>query len=68
MATPKFSELRELSPEELTQKEAALKRQLLELRTMISGGKLDKPHRIREIRRQVAQIETLLHAPKGLPS
>ncbi len=56
----KATELRELSPEELAQKLAGLKRELLDLRMSAAAGKLDKPHRMKVARRQVARITTLL--------
>ncbi len=57
----KTPELRGLTPEELTQKVSTLKRELLDLRMQAAGGKLDKPHRIRQIRLEVARVLTLLN-------
>ncbi|MBI3317740.1 MAG: 50S ribosomal protein L29 [Candidatus Omnitrophica bacterium] len=56
----KVEEIRGLTPEELGEKLSSLKRQLLDLRIQASGGKLDKPHRLRDIRREVAQILTVM--------
>lgn len=58
----KTEELNSLSPEELTQKVFGFKRELFDLRMQQAGGKLDKPHRVREIRRDVARILTILRS------
>ncbi len=60
----KTSELRPLSPDELTQKLVGLKRELFDLRMQAGAGKLDKPHRVRLIRRDVARVLTLLKQGK----
>lgn len=56
----KIKELRELSVEELKQKELELKDQLFKLRFQKSLGQLDNPMKIRNIRRDIARIKTLL--------
>lgn len=56
----KIRELRELSVEELRQKELELKDQLFKLRFQKSLGQLDNPMKIRNIRRDLARIKTLL--------
>ena len=56
----KISELRELSSDELTQKLLGLKREWLDLRMAAAAGKLDKPHRIGQIRKDLARLHTLL--------
>ena len=57
---PKISELRELTHEELSQKHSALKKELFDLRMQAAVGKLDKPHQLRLVRRDVARLSTLL--------
>ncbi len=42
------------------QKVQLLKRQLFDLRMQQAGGKLDKPHQIRQIRREIARMKTLV--------
>ena len=54
------SEIRELSAEDLAQRMEILKRELFDLRMAQAAGKLDKPHRIQQIRRDVARMMTLL--------
>ena len=57
----KISELENLTPEELTQKGNQLKRELFDLRMQAASGKLDKPHHIHLVRKDVARIQTLLN-------
>lgn len=56
----KISEVRELNAEELAQRLGVLKRELFDLRMDRAAGKLAKPHRIHQIRRDVARIMTVL--------
>ena len=56
----KIAELRELGSEELAQKLRSFKQQLLELRMQAASGKLDKPHQMKLLRRDVALVLTLL--------
>jgi len=55
-----MEELRGLTSEELSQKVASLKQQLLDLRMLAAGGKLDKPNRLMLARRSMARIQTVL--------
>jgi len=52
--------LRELLAEDLKQKELELRDQLFKLRFQKSLGQLDNPMKIRNIRRDIARIRTLL--------
>ena len=56
----KISEVRELGAEELTQRLGVFKRELFDLRMDRAAGKLAKPHRIQQIRRDVARVMTVL--------
>lgn len=56
----KISEFKDLSSDELMNKMEGLKRQLLDLRILAGGGKLDKPHQVQLARRDVARIMTVL--------
>ncbi len=56
----KISELKELGLEELTRRLGELKRQMFDFRMQASAGKLDRPHRIGEARREVARVLTFL--------
>jgi large subunit ribosomal protein L29 len=59
MSKVKVGELRNLSAQELGQKRDALQRELFDLRQKKAGGQLDKPHFFKEIRRQIARINTI---------
>lgn len=61
----KISELKELNSDELLGKMEGLKKQLLDFRMLMAGGKLDKPHQIRFLRRDVARILTVLNMRQG---
>lgn len=56
----KISEMRELNAEELVQRLDGLKRELFDLRMDRAAGKLDKPHRLHQVRRDVARMVTIL--------
>jgi large subunit ribosomal protein L29 len=56
----KIRELRELSIDELEQKEIELKDQWFKLRFQKSLGQLDNPMKLGNIRRDIARIKTLL--------
>ena len=54
----KYSELTDLTREELGQKEAELRDELFKLRFRQATTQLENPMRIREIRRDIARIKT----------
>jgi large subunit ribosomal protein L29 len=56
----KASELSELSEEELAGKEADLKGELFKLRFQAATGQLDNPMRIRDVKRDIARVKTVL--------
>ena len=56
----KSNELRELSDEDLKAKIAEYKEELFNLRFSQATGSLEKPHRIKELRKAVARIKTIL--------
>jgi large subunit ribosomal protein L29 len=58
--TTKISDLRNLSNEELLQKEAALKADLYGLRYQAKSGRIEKPHKMKLIRRDIARINTII--------
>ncbi|MBN2980493.1 MULTISPECIES: 50S ribosomal protein L29 [Cohnella] len=57
----KASEFRNLTSVEIEQKVAGFKEELFNLRFQLATGQLDNPHRIRELRRQIARAKTILH-------
>ena len=57
----KAKELRALSEQELNQKLAELKKELFNLRFQHAINQLENPHRIEEVKRDVARVMTVLH-------
>ncbi|MBU1853555.1 MAG: 50S ribosomal protein L29 [Candidatus Omnitrophica bacterium] len=56
----KADELRNLTKQELEQKLDALKKSLFEMRTQASTGRVEKPSKIGQTRRDIARILTVL--------
>lgn len=56
----KIKEIRELSVDELQKRCLELKQETFNLRLQQQSGQMDKPSRIREIRREVARVETTI--------
>ena len=55
-----WAELQELNSEDLSQKLQSLKKEMFDLRMQRAEGKLSRPHRLKQIRRDVARVMTLL--------
>jgi large subunit ribosomal protein L29 len=60
----KVSDLKELSSEELIQKEKAFKKELFDLNYERKMGRVEKPNRFRVIKRDIARIMTILQQRK----
>ena len=58
----KPSKLREMNAEELNKKLAELKRELLNLRFQNATNQLDNTARIKDVRRNIARIQTVINA------
>ncbi|MGD0886521.1 MAG: 50S ribosomal protein L29 [Thermodesulfovibrionales bacterium] len=56
----KPSALRELSVEELKQKEQDLRRELFNLRFRLATGEVENPMRIRSARKDIARVLTVM--------
>lgn len=56
----KAGELRDLTPEELLKKKKDLKEEMFNLRFQHSTGQLDNTARLKQVRRDIARIETVL--------
>ena len=56
----KAKELRAMSAEDLNKKITESKKELFDLRLKQSTGQLEKPSRIRELRKDVARMKTIL--------
>jgi large subunit ribosomal protein L29 len=61
----KAEKLRELSPDELHDKERELHEQLFRLRFQKALGQLDDPFKLRLARRDIARIQTILREKRG---
>ena len=55
----KVNEIRDMSPDEQTEKIKSLKEELFNLRFQHATGQLENPMRIREVKRSIAQIKTI---------
>lgn len=61
----KVSEIQNLSKEELIEKEGQLKKQLMQLRFDAKLGKLEKHSTIKDARRDIARVLTVLNQQKA---
>ncbi len=64
----KTKEIRELSPTEIESKLRETREQLLQLRLRKQTGQVEKPHLLRAYRKDMARLETILHARKRTPA
>lgn len=56
----KANDIRDLSTEELDRKLEDLKEELFNLRFQLATGQLDNPMRVREVRKDIARVKTIL--------
>ncbi len=56
----KTKEVRDLTSEELERKLSDLKGELFNLRFQLATGQLDNPMRVREVRKSIARVKTVL--------
>jgi large subunit ribosomal protein L29 len=61
----KAQELRDQSAEELVDKERDLSEQLFALRLQKVTGQLEKPSRVRQVRKDLARVLTILREKRG---
>ena len=59
-----INEIKEMPPVELQAKGRELRAELFNLNLQKSIGTLEKPHRIGELRKDIARVETALSAKK----
>ena len=59
-----MNEIKEMPPVELVAKGRELRAELFNLNLQKSIGTLEKPHRIGEVRKDIARVETALSAKK----
>ena len=63
--TKKIGEIKELSNDELAKRKTDLRQESFNLRLQQVTGQMEKPSRLRDIRREVARIETVLSQRKN---
>ncbi|MBN2453736.1 MAG: 50S ribosomal protein L29 [Candidatus Omnitrophica bacterium] len=56
----KANELRNMTVDEIAQKVEALKKDLFNMRTEAKAGRIEKPHKMRDVRKDIARCETVL--------
>ena len=56
----KMTEIRKLTTQELNKKLEEIKKELFNLKFASATGTLEKPHRIKELRHEVAKIKTVI--------
>lgn len=60
MTQMKAKDIRELSTKELEEKVGELKEELFNLRFQLATGQLENPMRIREVRKSIAKVKTIV--------
>ena len=65
MASNNFADLKVSTDDQLATQLAELKREQFNLRFQAATGQLEKPGRVREVRRTIARIKTLQSARKA---
>ena len=61
----KAKDIRDLSADEQAQKLAETEKELFRLNLQKASGQLDKPDRIRRIKREIARIKTVMNQAKA---
>ena len=64
----KIKEIKELSSDELAKRKTDLRQESFNLRIQQVSGNIEKPSRLRDIRREVARIETVASERKNAQS
>ncbi len=61
----KASDVRAMTPDQLTDELAKLKKEQFNLRFQKASGQLENTARVRQIRRDIARVMTMLRAPSA---
>ena len=61
----KASEIRQKSATELGELLVDLRKQQFDLRMQLGTGQLAEPHKLRQVRRDIARIKTVLNSSRG---
>jgi large subunit ribosomal protein L29 len=65
MKSNNTAELREKTADELQTRERELTEQLFKLRFQRATGRMENPSKMRQVRREIARIKTLLNEKSG---
>ena len=60
-----LDKIRELTPTELSSRKKELRQEIFHLRLQQQAGQLEKPHLLRNLRREIARLETVLSSKTG---
>ncbi len=63
--TLKTSDIRNMTKDEISNKIVSLREELFKLRFEQKAGRVEKPHRIKEARKEVARCNTILTEKKN---
>jgi large subunit ribosomal protein L29 len=61
----KVEDVRQMTPDQLTEKIAELKKEQFNLRFQKATGQLENTSRVRQVRRDIARLATVASAKKG---
>ena len=61
----KASEIRQKSADELKSTLIELRKRQFDLRMQLGTGQLASPHQLREVRRDIARVKTVLNTSRG---
>ena len=64
----KTNELRNMTVDEIKIKEESFKKELFALRSEAEAGRIEKPHKMSEIRRAIARCETIIREKSNAKS
>jgi large subunit ribosomal protein L29 len=64
----KMSEIKDLTPQELTSRSRDLRQEIFNLRLQQASSQLEKPARLRVLRRDVARLETRISQLRNQPA
>ena len=64
----KMTEIKDLTPQELTAKSRDLRQEIFNLRLQQASSQLEKPARLKTLRRDVARLETRLSQLRTKPA
>jgi large subunit ribosomal protein L29 len=64
----KMSEIKDLNPQELASKSRDLRQEIFNLRLQQASSQLEKPARLRNLRRDIARLETRISQLRNKPA